>query len=390
MNAVELAQLPSQNFQPRVYGVGAWTDNLHFAYDAVAALRPKVLVELGTDRGESYFTFCQSVAENQAGTRCFSVDTWRGDQHAGDYDETTFAEVSGHNEQHYAAFSTLLRCTFDEALAEFEPATIDLLHLDGLHTEEAVRHDLESWLPKLRPGAILLMHDISMRTRDFGVWKIWEELRARGKSYAFTDAPGLGVWQKPPAIHLPEPLDALLSDEPAAHVAVGDYYRHQARRLQEQIAQQWRDGTIRNTTIARQTGVQVFHTHDGSHREEDSVVGRVGHDSWKNISLPLPSGAGAAPLRVDFYSALTVIDVAKLSVTAGERVLFTAETRGEFNQLEVRGDAQRLPHSWFLRLGITGIDPQLYLPALPTNADDGPLRVALRLRVVAGESARSV
>jgi hypothetical protein len=383
---VEIVELPSQQFRPRVYGLGAWTDNLHFAYDAVAALRPKLLVELGTDRGESYFSFCQSVAENRTATRCFAVDTWRGDEHAGGYDETTFAEVSEHNAAHYAEFSTLLRCTFDEALDQFAPDTIDLLHLDGLHTEAAVRHDVESWLPKIRPGGILLMHDISVRTRQFGVWKVWEELRTRGRSYAFTAGPGLGVWQKPPQAPLAEPLAALLGDSVESAAAVEAFYSRRARELQEQIGHQWRDGTIRNTAAARQTTVQVFHTNDGAHREEDSVVARVGHNDWKNVSLRLPPGAGAAPLRVDFFSALTMIDIARLTVTAGERTVFAATWGAEFNSIEVAGDAERLPHPWFMRLRITGMDPQLYLPPIRTSAADEPLMVNLRLRVVSGDA----
>ena len=103
------AELPSRHFEPRLYGVGAWTSHLHFAYDLVAVLRPPLLVELGVDRGESYFAFCQSAAENKTGTRCFGVDSWQGDQHAGGYDETTFAQVSAHNRENYEAFSTLIR-----------------------------------------------------------------------------------------------------------------------------------------------------------------------------------------------------------------------------------------------------------------------------------------
>src|SRR6188768_1407505 len=122
--------LPSRNFAPRIYGVGAWTDHLAFAYDLVAELKPGLLVELGVDRGESYFAFCQAAAENQTGTRCFGIDTWRGDQHAGDYDETTFAQVSNHNRANYESFSTLIRSSFDEVLHRFERETIDLLHLD--------------------------------------------------------------------------------------------------------------------------------------------------------------------------------------------------------------------------------------------------------------------
>ena len=111
--------LPSRHFEPRIYGVGAWTPHLHFAYDVVAVLKPALLVELGVDRGESYFAFCQAALENKTGTRCFGIDTWRGDQHAGGYDETTFAQVSEHNRGNYESFSTLLRSSFDEALPRF-------------------------------------------------------------------------------------------------------------------------------------------------------------------------------------------------------------------------------------------------------------------------------
>ena len=374
------ADLPSRNFQPRVYGVGAWTDNLHFAYDLVARLKPRLFVELGTDRGESYFAFCQSVAENATGTRCFAIDTWQGDQQAGGYDETTFNEVSAHHAQYYRAFSKLLRCTFDDALAQFTDESIDLLHLDGLHTEEAVRHDLDRWLPKLSAGGILLMHDISVKGRDFGVWKVWEELRQQSASYPFEDGPGLGVWQKPPARALPDPVASLLHGK-GDFAELARYYQSRARELQEKIGQHWRDGSIRHTAAAHQTIVQVFHTHDGIHREEDSVVARIGHEDWKDVAIPLPTGAGAAPLRIDFLSAFTWIDVARLELSTATETLFAANTSEQFETITVAGDAKRLAHPQYLRIKVTGVDPQLYLPALPVTRRDSGGVVKLRLRV---------
>ena len=130
-------------------------------------------------------------------------------EHAGGYDETTFAQVSAHNRANYETFSTLIRASFDTAREQFEPESIDLLHIDGLHTESAVRHDVDSWLPKVRPGGIILLHDVDVRRRDFGVWKIWAELQERGRSWTFHDGPGLGVWQKPPALELPGFLEQL-------------------------------------------------------------------------------------------------------------------------------------------------------------------------------------
>lgn len=376
-----MVDLPSRHFEPRIYGVGAWTSHLHFAYDLVAVLKPALLVELGVDRGESYFAFCQSVVENQTGTRCFGIDTWRGDQHAGGYDETTFTQVAEHNRANYESFSSLLRCYFDDALSKFESESIDVLHLDGLHTEPAVRHDVDSWLPKLRPGGILLLHDVGVRSKGFGVWKIWRELQQQSRSWTFLDGPSLGVWQKPPIKPLPGFLDDLLARPNESNSALARYYTERAQAMQEKIAQHWRNGSIRNTPFAQQTIIQVFYSSDGSHREEDSVYARVGHEGWKDIRIELPPDAGAAPLRIDFVSALTTIEIASIRLTKGEETCFAADVASGFDMLRVAGDAERFPGP-ALRLRVTGIDPQLYLPAIHLPADQVPTVLQTRLRVI--------
>lgn len=373
--------LPSRHFEPRIYGVGAWTGHLHFACDLVAVSKPALLVELGVDRGESYFAFCQAAAEHQTGTRCFGVDTWRGDQHAGGYDETTFAQVSGHNRANYESFSTLLRCDFGQALARFEDGSIDVLHLDGLHIEAAVRHDVGSWLPKLKPGGILLLHDVRVRSKDFGVWKIWAGLQKQSRSWTFEDGPGLGVWQKPPAEPVPGFLENLLGPPSKASASLAAYYSERAQAMQEKIAQHWRDGSIRHTPFAQQTVIQVFHSSDGSHREEDSVYARVGHEGWKDVRIELPAHAGAAPLRIDFVSALTTIEIASIVVTKEAITAFTANEQTGFDAVRIGGDAERLPGPT-LRLRVTGIDPQLYLPAINLPAGEAPFLLEMRLRVL--------
>ena len=374
--------LPSRRFQPRIYGVGAWTSHLHFAYDLVATLRPALLVELGVDRGESYFTFCQSADENRSGTRCVGIDTWRGDQHAGGYDETTFAEVVEHNRANYGSFSTLLRSDFDDALSQFEPGSIDVLHIDGLHTEAAVRHDVDSWLPKLRAGGILLLHDVDVRGKDFGAWKVWAELQTQGRAWTFHDGPGLGVWQKPPATPLPGFLEQLLSPLDKRNAELAQYYTAQAAALQEKIAQHWRDGTIRDTPFARQTIIQIFYSSDGSHREEDSVYARVGHQGWKDVRIELPPGAGASPLRIDFVSALTTIEIASFRLIKGAATCFSADNAAGFATIRTGGDLERLADSKALQFRVTGIDPQLYLPPVDLPSGNEPLRAEMKLRVL--------
>jgi hypothetical protein len=375
-----MADLPSHHFEPRIYGVGAWTNHLHFAYDLMAVMKPALLVELGVDRGESYFAFCQAAVEHQTGTRCFGIDTWRGDEHAGGYDETTFTQVSEHNRANYESFSTLVRSSFDDALARFENESIDVLHLDGLHTEAAVRHDLDSWLPKLRPGGILLLHDVGVRSKGFGVWKVWAELQQQSRSWTFQEGPGLGVWQKPPAKQLPGFLEELLARPNESNSALAKYYADRAQILQEKIAQHWRDGSIRNTPFAQQTVIQIFYTSDGSHCEEDSVYARVGHDDWKDVRIELPAHAGAAPLRIDFVSALTTIEMASIRLSKGTATCFAANDEIGFDAIRIAGDAERIAGQAF-RIRVTGIDPQLYLPAVNLPADEAPFVLEMRLRV---------
>lgn len=380
-------ELPSRHSEPRLYGVGAWTPHLAFGFDLVAVLKPALLVELGVDRGESYFGFCQSALENETGTRCFGIDTWRGDQHAGEYDETTFSEVCAHNRANYELFSTLIRSSFEDALPRFGAQTIDVLHLDGLHTEAAVRHDLDLWLPKLRPGGLLLLHDVGVRQKGFGVWKIWEDLQTQSRSWTFHDGPGLGVWQKPPIHWLPGFLEQLLSGPNESSAGLARYYSERAEKIQGKFTQSWRDGSVRSLPFAQQTTIQVFFSSDGSHSEENSLYARIGHEGWKDVRIELPPGAGAAPLRIDFVSALTTIEIASIAVMAGGNTYFRAEDRQQFDAIAVRGDAERLADATLLRVQVTGIDPQLYLPAIQTPADER-LLLELRLRVISTSPAR--
>jgi hypothetical protein len=376
----DLSALPSRRFRPRIYGVGAWTDHIFFAYDLVALERPQTFVELGTDRGESYFAFCQSVLENRTCTRCFAVDTWKGDAQSGFYDETTFEQVCIHNQAYYKDFSTLLRRTFDDALAEFADGDINILHLDGLHSESAVRHDLDTWVPKVVPGGIVLLHDVNVRERGFGVAKVWEELKLRGRAFTFNDGPGLGVWEKPPRRNS-DFVEAILNANDEYRAMLRNYYSDRVDELRKQIALEWQTGAVRHGPLANETVIQVFYSGDGMHRETDSVNARLGHNDWKDVSIVLPPGAGAAPLRIDFVSALNVIDIAALRVLQSSKILFQAATASDFDKIDIRGDAERLPHSKFLRLKITGFDPQSYLPPLSVMAGDRPARVEMRLHV---------
>jgi hypothetical protein len=189
---------------PRMLSVeSAWVSHVPMAYLIIELARPGVVVELGTHRGDSYCAFCQAVAQLQLPTRCFAVDTWRGDPQAGFYGADVLASLKTHHDPMYGGFSTLMQTDFDSAVTQFADASIDLLHLDGHHTYESARHDYETWLPKMSPRGVMLFHDTNVRNKPtFGVYRLWEEL---SQKYPHFDVPygyGLGlaaVGADPPA-----------------------------------------------------------------------------------------------------------------------------------------------------------------------------------------------
>jgi predicted O-methyltransferase YrrM len=192
---------------PHYLQLSAWMGHLPFGMLLVSLTRPRILVELGTHSGVSFMGFCQAVHTLGLETRCYAVDTWQGDDQAGHYDESVFVNLAAYNAQHYDSFARLLRMTFDEALPYFADGSIDLLHIDGMHTYDAVRHDFESWLPKLSARGVVLFHDINVRERDFGVWRLWDELKTRWPSFEVYNDHGLGVLAV--GADVPEPVRAL-------------------------------------------------------------------------------------------------------------------------------------------------------------------------------------
>lgn len=171
----------------------AWIGHIPFAFWVIHAAQPSVLVELGTHYANSYFAFAQAMKSAELPFEAYAVDTWEGDEHSGFYGDEVFRAVSEHNAKHYAGFSTLVRSTFDDAALHFDPASIDLLHIDGHHTYESVREDFETWLPKLSPRAVVIFHDVKVREREFGVYRLWNELEREYPSFSFTHSHGLGV-----------------------------------------------------------------------------------------------------------------------------------------------------------------------------------------------------
>lgn len=240
-NAARTIPLHALPFRvPERMPVSAWIEHLPFMFWMIDALRPSSFVELGTHNGASYCAACEAVRALALDCRCYAVDTWRGDEHAGFYGEEVWEDLRSHHDVRYSAFSRLVRSTFDEAVAHFPDNSIDLLHIDGLHSYEAVRHDFDTWRPKLSENAVVMLHDTNVRERGFGVFRLWAEVAAGRPHFEFLHGHGLGVvaMGKTPTPALASLFEAGSSEAEREEVRAIFAYLGQALQQRLQVAHQ--------------------------------------------------------------------------------------------------------------------------------------------------------
>lgn len=219
----------------RLTNIESWHRHIPFAFALLDMAKPNVYVELGTHRGDSYSAFCQGVVQQKLPTRCYAVDTWQGDEHAGEYSDEVYDDLVAWHNPRYSSFSSLLRMTFDDALAHFPDGSVDILHIDGLHTYDAVKHDFASWLPKMSERGVVLFHDTNVRHSDFAVWQLWAELEGLYPSFEFPFGFGLGVL-------------AVGSNVPAAVLEFIEYARNHSQAVIEFFYEQGHTAELRKTT----------------------------------------------------------------------------------------------------------------------------------------------
>ncbi len=164
---------------PKYNAPSAWWEHVPTAHLIIELIKPKIIVELGTHYGVSFFSFCEAAEKYANDSYIYGVDTWSGDKQAGYYGDEVYTSVKDHLDKYHSQRAQMIRCSFNEAEALFNSDSIDLIHIDGLHTYEAVKEDYDTWLPKLKDGGTFLFHDWNVKEEGFGVWKLWEEIKCK-------------------------------------------------------------------------------------------------------------------------------------------------------------------------------------------------------------------
>lgn len=229
---------PIFEYEKFIHLGGPWAGHKYFAYDLIRFLSPAKVVELGAHLGCSLFSFSQAVKDGKLNTALDAIDTWKGDKHAGEYGEIIFNKVKEIKRKRYSKVRiNLIRTTFDEANGRYAKGSIDLLHIDGLHTYKAVKHDFDSWIDKVKDDGVILMHDISVKQWGFGIYKLWKEIKENYRTLEFNHSYGLGVIFKNGSVFKKvEALEQIFKVYYPA-VAQREEYRWEAENKQTKITQ---------------------------------------------------------------------------------------------------------------------------------------------------------
>ncbi|WP_425577687.1 class I SAM-dependent methyltransferase [Nocardia callitridis] len=142
--------------------------------------RAGVVVEIGTYCGKS--TILLGAAARESGSVVFTVDHHKGSeehQPGWEYHDTSLVDpVTGRFDTVTEFRRNIVRAELTETVlavvgrsatvARFWSAPIDLLFIDGGHTEEAAQRDYAGWAQHVGVGGALAIHDVFPDPRDGG------------------------------------------------------------------------------------------------------------------------------------------------------------------------------------------------------------------------------
>jgi len=124
--------------------------------ELAAANKTGNFVEIGSYLGASSCFIAAGIKRAGGASKLYCVDTWLNDSMT-EGGRDTYGEFLK-NTSKYKEFIIPLRNTSEAASKIFDDK-INFLFIDGDHSYEFVKDDIDSWLQKLNSGAVVIFHD---------------------------------------------------------------------------------------------------------------------------------------------------------------------------------------------------------------------------------------
>jgi len=179
-----------------------------FLLDLVLQSKPQKIVEIGVWNGKSLIPIAYALHINQSG-RIYGIDPWDSSaslQGLQNEDNKYFWYSADHGRvykklvQKLQEFNLieqveLVTTTSEKALPIYD---IDILHIDGNHSQEASFHDVQKWVPFVKKGGYIIFDD--MNWFENGVYTTQKAVNWLNEHCfplaEFTDVCIWGIWVK--------------------------------------------------------------------------------------------------------------------------------------------------------------------------------------------------
>jgi len=135
-----------------------------------------VFVEIGSYLGASACFIAAGIRHSGSQAKLYCVDTWQNDMMSEKKKDTY--DLFLKNTAPYSDIIVPLR-GHSNAMAQEFAHRVDFLFIDGNHSFEGVKADVDTWFPKLNERALVIFHDISWAKGVRRVVKEEVRLRAR-------------------------------------------------------------------------------------------------------------------------------------------------------------------------------------------------------------------
>lgn len=184
-------------------------DKAGILIDLIVKYKPQVVVEIGVWGGKSLVPMANALRANGSG-KIYGIDPWSNQESIKEL--ISDANLEFWNRADHSAILdklnrwihryglkeqiSLLRCTSEQAPLIY---TIDMLHIDGNHSEKTSFFDVNKWVPLVKSGGFIIFDDINWRengTATTGKAVQWLDEHCI-KVGEFTDSCVWGIWVKP-------------------------------------------------------------------------------------------------------------------------------------------------------------------------------------------------
>lgn len=181
-NLDEFVRESARVLRSSVYGWCSEEKALHFV-DLVLDTKPDVCVEIGVCGGTSLFPVALALKSIGKGV-VIGIDPWDNDEsskyydpvdESADYSFWNMIDLKGLHETYCKIIrdnklenQVITFVTTSEKAVPFIPP-IDILYIDGGHSEDVTTLDVTLYLPKVRSGGYIWMNDVIWEQRQQGV-----------------------------------------------------------------------------------------------------------------------------------------------------------------------------------------------------------------------------